>query len=87
MNLRTRSFSLDEVLRLMDVFSDDVELRNWFRSLQDMTEPNRTAHLKGMVTGMRSTRERPEIIKVVESLISTDTFNDAIQTVKNIGST
>jgi hypothetical protein len=38
-----------------------------------------------MVTGMRTTRERPEIIAVVESLIAPDTFNDAIRTVKDIG--
>jgi hypothetical protein len=78
-------FSFDEVVRLMEVFSDDNELRNWFRSLQNMNESNRTAHLQSMVTGMRTTRERPELIAVVESLIAPDTFNDALRTVKDIG--
>ena len=78
-------FSFDEVVRLMEVFSDDNEMRNWFRSLQSMNESTRTAHLQSMVTGMRTTRERPEIIAVVESLIAPDTFNDAIRTVKDIG--
>jgi len=78
-------FSFDEVVRLMEVFSDDNEMRNWFRSLQNMNESTRTAHLQSMVTGMRTTRERPEIIAVVESLIAPDTFNDAVRTVKDIG--
>jgi len=85
MNSRNGGFSFDEVVRLMEVFSDDQELRNWFRSLQNMNVPARTAHLQSMVTGMRTTRERPELIAVVESLISPDTFNDAVRTVKTIG--
>lgn len=85
MHSRHGSFSFDEVVRLMEVFSDDDELRNWFRSLQNMTEPGRAAHLQSMVTGMRTARTRPELIAVVESLISPDTFNDAVQTVKTIG--
>ncbi len=78
------SFSFDEVVRLMEVFSDDQELRNWLRSLQCMPETTRTAYLQSMVAGMRTSRERPELIAVVESLISLDTFNDAVRTVKSV---
>ncbi|OGU27233.1 MAG: hypothetical protein A2X66_08910 [Ignavibacteria bacterium GWA2_54_16] len=85
MNSRPDRFSFDEVVRLMEVFSDDTGLRNWFRSLQDMTETNRMTHLQSMAAGMRTTRERPELIAAVESLISPDTFRDAIMTVKTIG--
>jgi hypothetical protein len=85
MNSRYDNFSFDELARLMEAFSDDTGLRNWFRSLQSMTETNRTAHLQSMVIGMRTTREQPELIAAAESLISPDTFRDAIRTVKSIG--
>jgi len=85
MHSRQDSFAFKEVVRSMELFSNDRELMDWFLSLQGMTEPVRTVHLQSMVAKMRTTGEPPELIAVIESLISPDIFKDAVRIVLSVG--
>ena len=76
--------SYEELVRLMEVFSGDKDLMNWFVSLQSMAENDRYAHLRSMIEGMRSTRERPDLISAVESLMSPEVFKSAIKAVQGV---
>jgi succinate dehydrogenase flavin-adding protein (antitoxin of CptAB toxin-antitoxin module) len=44
----------DELIRLMEVFSGDKDLLNWFLSLKTMNENVRSSHLRSMAEGMRA---------------------------------
>ena len=74
--------SYEELVRLMEVFSGDKDMMNWFVSLQSMAENVRYAHLRSMTEGMRSNGERPDLINAVEALMSPGVFKSAIKTVQ-----
>lgn len=78
--------SYEELIQLMRVFSGDKDLLNWLLSLQSMTENARGAHLRSMADGMRTTRERPDLIAAVESLVPPQGFKSAIKTVESLRS-
>jgi hypothetical protein len=84
MKFRTDGPSYEELIRLMEVFSGDKDLMNWFRSLQDMAEDARCFHLRAMIAGMRANKERPDLIAAVEALISPDVFKAAVETVRTL---
>jgi len=76
--------SYNDLTRLIEVFSGDKDLMNWLRSLQNLNEDARYSHLKSMADGLRTTRERPELIAVVESLMSPRFFKAAVKTVQSL---
>ena len=82
MKTESDGFKYDELIRVMDVFSGDKDLVNWFLSLQTMNDPARSLHLKGMADGMRTSRERPDLIAAVESLRSSIVFKSALKIVQ-----
>jgi succinate dehydrogenase flavin-adding protein (antitoxin of CptAB toxin-antitoxin module) len=84
MKLQTERPEYDELIRLMEVFSGDKDLLNWFFSLQTMNENVRSSHLRSMADGMRTNRERPDLIAAVESLMSPKFFQSAIKTVQSL---
>ena len=85
-DLQAEGPSYEELIQLMGVFSGDKDLLNWFLSLQSMTENTRNAHLRSMADGMRTTRERPDLIAAVESLMTPHVFKSAIKTVESLRS-
>lgn len=76
--------SYEELVRLMGVFSGDKDLMNWLSSLQSMAENVRSSHLRSMIEGMRVNNERPDLIAVLEALISPDVFKAAVRTVQTL---
>jgi hypothetical protein len=84
MKLQREGPAYDELIRLMDVFSGDKDLLNWFLSLQTMNEHVRSSHLRSMADGMRTNKERPDLIAAVESLMSPKFFHSAIKTVQSL---
>jgi hypothetical protein len=74
----------EELIRLMEVFSGDKDLMNWFVSLQSMGEIVRYSHLRSMVEGMRLNRERPDLIDAVEALMSPEIFKATIKTMQGL---
>jgi hypothetical protein len=84
MKLHNEGTAYDELLRLMEVFSGDKDLMNWFLSLQTMNENARCTHLRTMADGLRTNRERPDLIAAVESLMSPVVFKSAIKTVQSL---
>lgn len=84
MELPSDGPAYDELLRLMEVFSGDKDLMNWFLSLQTMNENARYSHLRGIVDGLRTNKERPDLIAAVESLTSPVVFKSAMMTVQSL---
>jgi hypothetical protein len=84
MKVMSEEHSFDELIRLMEVFSGDKDMMNWFLSLQTMNENARYSHLRCMADGLRTNRERPDLIAVVESLMSPVVFKSAIKTVQSL---
>jgi hypothetical protein len=74
----------EELIRLMEVFSGDKDLMNWFVSLQSMPEGVRFSHLRSMVQGMKVNGERADLIQAVEALISPEIFRAAIKTMQGL---
>ncbi|MGA3244777.1 MAG: hypothetical protein ABSE41_09180 [Bacteroidota bacterium] len=84
MNLQSDGTGYDGLIRLMEVFSGDKDLMNWFLSLQTMNENARYSHLRSMADGMRTNRERADLIAAVESLMSPNVFKSAMKTVQSL---
>lgn len=84
MNLQSDGTGYDGLIRLMEVFSGDKDLMNWFLSLQTMNEKARYSHLRTMADGMRTNRERADLIAAVESLMSPVVFKSAMKTVQSL---
>jgi hypothetical protein len=85
MNVRTEGESYEGLTRLMEVFSGDKDLMNWFRTLQIMGDQGRQSHLSSMIEGMRTSGERPDLITAVESLMSPEVFKSTMQTFQSLG--
>jgi hypothetical protein len=68
----------------MEVFSGDEDLMNWFLSLQTMNESTRYSHLRTMADGLRTNKERPDLIAAVESLMSPIVFRSTMDTVQSL---
>ena len=84
MKLRSDEITYDELTRLMEVFSGDKDLMNWFLSLQSMKEHVRSSHLRSMADGMKTSLQRPDLIAAVESLMSPNVFQSAMKTVQSL---
>ena len=84
MKLQSEGPGYDELIRLMEVFSGDKDLMNWFRSLQTMNEKARYSHLRSMADGMRTNWDRPDLIAAVESLMSPIFFTSAMKTIQSL---
>ena len=84
MNREMEGLSYEELIRLMEVFSGEKDLMNWFESLQRMAENVRYSHLRSMVEGMSANGERLDLIEAVESLLFPDVFKAAIKTLQSL---
>jgi hypothetical protein len=84
MKLQSDGLAYDELIRLMEVFSGDKDLMNWFLSLHTMDEHVRSSHLRSMADGMKTTLQRPDLIAAVESLMSPNVFQSAMKTVRSL---
>ncbi len=84
MNLREEGPAYEQLIRLIEVFSGDKDLMNWFLSLDSMAENVRYSHLRSMVEGMKNTKERPDLIEALEILQSPAIFRAAVRTVQDL---
>ena len=84
MKLQSDGITHDELTRLMEVFSGDKDHRSWFLSLQSMKNKVRSSHLRNMADSMKTHLQRPDLIAVVESLMSQNVFQSARKTVQSL---
>jgi hypothetical protein len=83
MKLQSEEPAYDQLIQLMEVFSGDKDLLNWFYSLQSMSVNVRSLHLRSIADGLRTNRERPDLIEAVESLASPKLFQSAVKTIQS----
>ncbi len=76
--------SQTELIRLMEVFSGDGDLANWFLELQRMADTARSSHLSSMAEGMKVNRERPDLIAAVEALRAPEMFRTTMRAVQSL---
>ena len=68
----------ESFLRMLQVLSEDKELRAWFFSLKPMTEILRQTVLGRMIEEMGANDEDPELITALQSLMDPLVYDAAL---------
>lgn len=75
----------ESFLRMLQVLSEDKELRAWFFSLKPMTGILRQTVLGRMIEEMRANDEDPELITAVQSLMDPLVYDAALTAMAKYG--
>jgi hypothetical protein len=84
MTVLDHRYTTEEFIRLMEVISEDRELRCWFLSLENMPENLRYSQLRGIAEKMKANKVNTDLVEALESLLSSEAFRAAVKTVKDL---
>ncbi len=72
----------DEIVRFIQVVSDDENLKDWFLNLENIPNSVRYSELQKMGEKMKENNENPSLILLIESLSNKDIYKAILKTIK-----
>ena len=75
---------MDELVRFIQVLSDDKRLRDWILKLNAFPENLRVTQIGQMIEQMKDGQERKALIEFIDRLKDKSIFDAVIKTLKEI---
>ncbi len=72
----------DEIVRFIQIVSDDENLRDWFLNLENIPNSVRYSELQKVGKKMKENNEDSSLIIFIESLSNKDIYNAILKTIK-----